>query len=191
MSTKAKRPAYLLRVGMAHKRLSICVRWRILTAMLALPAAPITRMLIGWDVGVLIYLVAAAVVMSRCASVASDEAQRGGAGRRRLRHPDPHRRCGHGQPWSRSSPSSRRSNAPIRTTASMSRLRSAPSCCPGPSSTPSSRCTTPTSYYGRRRRTERLAFPRRRRAGLLGFHLFLLRRRHDVPGLRCRGHPAS
>ena len=32
--------------------------------MLALPAAPITRMLIGWDVGVLIYLVAAAMVMS-------------------------------------------------------------------------------------------------------------------------------
>ena len=33
-------------------------------------SAPITRMLIGWDVGVLIYLVAAAVVMSRCSSVA-------------------------------------------------------------------------------------------------------------------------
>ena len=38
--------------------------------MLALPAAPITRMLIGWDVGVLIYLVAAAIVMSHCISVA-------------------------------------------------------------------------------------------------------------------------
>jgi uncharacterized membrane protein len=40
-----------------------------LVVMLTVPAAPITRMLIGWDVGVLIYLVAAAVVMTRCSSV--------------------------------------------------------------------------------------------------------------------------
>ena len=39
--------------------------------MLVLPASltVITRMLIGWDIGVLIYLVAAAVVMSRYSSV--------------------------------------------------------------------------------------------------------------------------
>jgi uncharacterized membrane protein len=38
--------------------------------MLALPAAPITRMLIGWDTGVLIYLVGAMIVMSRSGTVA-------------------------------------------------------------------------------------------------------------------------
>jgi uncharacterized membrane protein len=69
MSTKAKRPAYLLRVGMAHRRLLISVAIGLVT-MLVLPVAPITRMLIGWDVGVAIYLVAAAIVMSHCASVA-------------------------------------------------------------------------------------------------------------------------
>ena len=68
MSSKAKRPTYLLRVGMAHKRLLISVLLG-LVVMLVVPAAPITRMLIGWDVGVLIYLAAAAVVMTRCASV--------------------------------------------------------------------------------------------------------------------------
>jgi uncharacterized membrane protein len=68
MSSKAKRPTYLLRVGMAHKRLLISVLLG-LVVMLVMPAAPITRMLIGWDVGVLIYLVAAAVVMTRCSSV--------------------------------------------------------------------------------------------------------------------------
>ena len=69
MSTKAKRPVYLIRVGMAHKRLFISVAIG-LAVMLALPATPITRVLIGWDIGVLIYLVAAAMVMSRCSTVA-------------------------------------------------------------------------------------------------------------------------
>ena len=69
MGTKAKRPVYLIRVGMAHKRLFISVAIG-LAVMLALPATPITRMLIGWDIGVLIYLVAAAMVMSRCSTVA-------------------------------------------------------------------------------------------------------------------------
>lgn len=68
MSSKAKRPTYLLRVGMAHKRLLISVLLGFVV-MLVVPATPITRMLIGWDVGVLIYLVAAAVVMTRCSSV--------------------------------------------------------------------------------------------------------------------------
>ena len=73
MSTKAKRPAYLVRVGIAHKRLIISVAIGLVT-MLALPAPLITRVLIGWDGGVLIYLVAAAVVMSRCSSVAQMKA---------------------------------------------------------------------------------------------------------------------
>jgi uncharacterized membrane protein len=74
MSTKAQRPAYLVRVGMAHKRLMISVAIGIVT-MAALPAAPITRILIGWDLGVLIYLGAVALVMSRCSSVAQMKAQ--------------------------------------------------------------------------------------------------------------------
>jgi uncharacterized membrane protein len=69
MKTPAKRPAYLVRVGKAHKRLLISVAIG-LVAMLGLPVAPITRILIGWDLGVVIYLVAAAVVMSHCTSVA-------------------------------------------------------------------------------------------------------------------------
>ncbi len=42
MSTKAKRPPYLIRVGLAHKRLIISVVLGLVT-MLALPAAAITR----------------------------------------------------------------------------------------------------------------------------------------------------
>jgi uncharacterized membrane protein len=70
MSTKAKRPTYLIRVGMAHKRLFISAALGLIT-VLVLPAALITRMLIGWDVGVLIYLAAAAVVMTQCSSVSA------------------------------------------------------------------------------------------------------------------------
>jgi uncharacterized membrane protein len=69
MSTKAKRPAYLIRVGMAHKRLFVSVAIG-LVVMLALPASAITRVLIGWDTGMVIYLVAAAMVMSRCSTIA-------------------------------------------------------------------------------------------------------------------------
>jgi uncharacterized membrane protein len=73
MSTKGKRPTYLIRVGVAHKRLLISVVLGLIT-MAALPAAPITRILIGWDLGVLVYLAAAAVVMSHCTSVAQMKA---------------------------------------------------------------------------------------------------------------------
>jgi uncharacterized membrane protein len=66
---KAKRPAYLIRVGKAHRRLFISVAIG-LAVMLALPAAPMTRVLIGWDTGVLIYIVAAVVVISRCTTIA-------------------------------------------------------------------------------------------------------------------------
>lgn len=70
MSTTAKRPTYLIRVGMAHKRLFISAAIGLVTT-LVLPAASITRMLIGWDVGVLIYLIAAAVVMTQCSSASA------------------------------------------------------------------------------------------------------------------------
>jgi uncharacterized membrane protein len=70
MSTKAKRPTYLIRVGMAHKRLFISAALGIITTVL-LPATLITRTLIGWDAGVLIYLVAAVVVMTQCSSASA------------------------------------------------------------------------------------------------------------------------
>jgi uncharacterized membrane protein len=70
MSTTAKRPPYIVRVGMAHKRLFISAALGLIT-ILALPATLITRMLIGWDVGVLIYLVAAAVMMTQCSAASA------------------------------------------------------------------------------------------------------------------------
>ena len=72
MSTKAKRPAYLVRVARAHKRLIISVALGLVAA-LVLPASlsAVTRMLIGWDVGLLIYLAAAAVMMTRCSSTSA------------------------------------------------------------------------------------------------------------------------
>jgi uncharacterized membrane protein len=69
MSAKAKRPAYLIRVGVAHRRLFISVALGLIV-MAVLPASPITRILIGWDLGALVYLAAAAAVMARCTSVA-------------------------------------------------------------------------------------------------------------------------
>jgi uncharacterized membrane protein len=69
----AKRPAYLVRLGVAHKRLAISVAIGLATALalVALPFTAIMRALIGWDVGLLIYLVAAAVMMGRCSTVAA------------------------------------------------------------------------------------------------------------------------
>src|SRR3954454_16484820 len=73
MSTKAQRPAYLLRGRIAHKRLIVSVAIG-LAVMLALPATPITRILIGWDTGILLYLAAAAIEMTRCSTVARMQA---------------------------------------------------------------------------------------------------------------------
>jgi uncharacterized membrane protein len=69
MNPKATRLTSLLRVAAAHKRLFISVALAVAT-MLAIPSTAITRMLIGWDVGVVIYLGGAAVMMSRCATAA-------------------------------------------------------------------------------------------------------------------------
>ena len=44
-------------------------------------------------------------------------------------------------------------------------------------------------YYGDGERKNGLRVSRRWPAGLLGLRLFLLRHRHDVPGLRRRRHP--
>ena len=186
MSTKAKRPTYLIRVGLAHKRLFISAVLGLITA--AGTARNIDHAyLIGWDVGVLIYLVAAAVVMTQCSSASAMQsnaaAQDEGA-------------------WailvltvaagfaslSRFSPSSRLSSAPIRITGSTSRSPSAPWCCPGPSSTPSSPCTTPTSSMAPESTRTACTFPVTTAARLLGLRLFCLRHRHDVPGVGRRGH---
>jgi uncharacterized membrane protein len=67
MSAKVKRPIYLIRIGVAHKRLVISAVLGIVIILLV-PAAMITRMLIGWDGGVAVYLAAAAVMMTRRAS---------------------------------------------------------------------------------------------------------------------------
>jgi uncharacterized membrane protein len=70
MPAPAKRPTYLLRVGMAHKRLMISVVLGVIT-MLVLPASLLARMLIGWDFGVLVFVGAAAVMMSGCTTVSA------------------------------------------------------------------------------------------------------------------------
>ena len=73
MSTKAKRPTWIVRVGMAHKRLLISAAIGIATifALRATDLHLVTRMLIGWDTAIVIYLVAAAAVMARCSTVAA------------------------------------------------------------------------------------------------------------------------
>ena len=142
MSTKAKRPTYLLRVGMAHKRLVISVPLGLVTT-LALPAPPITRMLIGWDTGVLLYLVAAAVVMSRCSSVAQMQANAAAQDEGAfaiLILTVAAAMASLGAIFAELATIERTT----RTMGSMSRSPSAPWCCPGHSPTPSSRCTTPT-----------------------------------------------
>ena len=72
MTTKAQRPAWIVRVGMAHHRLFISAALGIATIVVlhATGVSAVARMLIGWDVGVLIYLGAAAVMMARCSTVA-------------------------------------------------------------------------------------------------------------------------
>jgi uncharacterized membrane protein len=70
MARTAKRP-WIVRVALAHRRLGLSVVLGLFAA-LALPGQPtaITRALIGWNIGVLFYLAAAAAMMSR-ASIAA------------------------------------------------------------------------------------------------------------------------
>jgi uncharacterized membrane protein len=71
MSTKAQRPAWIVRVGMAHRRLFISAALGIATIVVlrAADMSAVARLLIGWDMGVVIYLAAAAVVMAQCSTV--------------------------------------------------------------------------------------------------------------------------
>jgi uncharacterized membrane protein len=73
MSTKAKRPAWIVRVGMAHRRLFMSAALGIATIFIlrATNMGAVARMLIGWDVAVLIYLAAAAFVMAQCSKAAA------------------------------------------------------------------------------------------------------------------------
>ena len=70
MAARSKTRPWIVRVALAHRRLGLSVALGVVSA-LVLPGQPtaITRALIGWDIGVLFYLIAAAVMMSR-ASVA-------------------------------------------------------------------------------------------------------------------------
>ena len=72
MSTAAKRPTWIVRVGMAHKRLVISAVIGIATIFVLrlTDLTLVTRLLLGWDTGVAIYLVWAATVMARCSTVA-------------------------------------------------------------------------------------------------------------------------
>jgi uncharacterized membrane protein len=73
MSTAAKRPTWIVRVGMAHKRLVISAAICIATVFVlrVTDLALVTRLLLGWDTGVAIYLVLAVTVMVRCSTVAA------------------------------------------------------------------------------------------------------------------------
>jgi uncharacterized membrane protein len=73
MSTAAKPPTWIVRVGMAHKRLVISAAIGIATifALRVTDVTLVTRLLLGWDTGVAIYLVWAATVMARCSTVAA------------------------------------------------------------------------------------------------------------------------
>jgi uncharacterized membrane protein len=65
MTSKAQRAAWIVRVGRAHIRLAVSAVLG-LVVILALPSSltVVTRMLIGWDSGVLIYLGATAAMMA-------------------------------------------------------------------------------------------------------------------------------
>jgi uncharacterized membrane protein len=73
MTAKAPRRTWIVRVGMAHRRLFISAALGLATiAVLHVTTmGAVARVLIGWDVGVSIYLVAAAAVMASCSTVAS------------------------------------------------------------------------------------------------------------------------
>jgi len=74
MARRPTRKTWIVRVGVAHKRLILSVLLGIATAAalhVATGLDTVTRLLIGWDTGLLIYLAAAAVMMTRCSTVAA------------------------------------------------------------------------------------------------------------------------
>jgi uncharacterized membrane protein len=67
MSSPVRRRTYLIRVGMGHKRLMASIALGVVTAVVV-PFAAITRMLIGWDVGILLFIAGAVGLMAQCTS---------------------------------------------------------------------------------------------------------------------------
>jgi uncharacterized membrane protein len=72
MNDTARRPVYLVRVGKAHVRLLVSAVIGAIAAAV-LPGSVLTRALLGWDLGVAIYLISAAAAMAHCVSVAQME----------------------------------------------------------------------------------------------------------------------
>src|SRR3954462_5138775 len=73
MSTPVQRPTWIVRVGMAHRRLfaSVAIGLATIVVLHVANMGAVARLLIGWDVGVAIYLVAAAAIMASCSTVAA------------------------------------------------------------------------------------------------------------------------
>ena len=73
MSTPAPRPAWIVRVGKAHRRLFISAAIGLATILTLrfTGQGAVASMLLGWDAGVVIYLVWAAAVMAHCSTVAA------------------------------------------------------------------------------------------------------------------------
>jgi len=72
MNTPPKRPIRIVRVGMAHPRLFISAAIGVVAILIlrTMGFGTVASMLLGWDVGVLVYLVAAAIMMAQCSTVA-------------------------------------------------------------------------------------------------------------------------
>jgi uncharacterized membrane protein len=66
MNTGLKGPAWIVRIGIAHARLFVATAIGIAAAFVAVVSdlSLVTRMLIGWDTGVTVYLVATFAMMS-------------------------------------------------------------------------------------------------------------------------------
>lgn len=73
MAKQVKRPTWIVRVGVAHRRLFISAVLGVAAGLILLltKLSTVERMLIAWDAGVLIYLVWAAIIMASCSTVAA------------------------------------------------------------------------------------------------------------------------
>ena len=145
MNTKAKRPAWIVRVGMAHRRLFMSAALGIATMFIlrSTGLGAVARMLIGWDVGGPDLPRRRGLRHGALLHGRGDQEERVDPGRRRVRDAGPCRRGGGREPWRDLRRTCTLQANATRTTASTSRWPSSPWSCRGPSSTPSLRCTTP------------------------------------------------
>ena len=190
MSTKAKRPTWIVRVGMAHKRLLISGRARARRHRSRCPRpdrdhAHADRL--GHRRADL--SVAAAIVMM---SRAPRSPRCGATPRRRTRARWPSWSSASPPRWQASAPSSpslQRSIAPTRSYGLYIALAIATVVLSWTFTHTIFALHYAHEFYGEHARQQRPQVSRRWPAGLLGLHLFRLRHRHDVPGLGCRRHP--